>query len=270
MSVIRYHRRFNSTSGKTHNMDSLVPLIVLGAVVAGFVQGLSGFAFGMVAMSFWAWAIDPRLAAAMAVFGALTGQILAAVTVRRALNLKQLLPFVAGGIAGIPIGVAILPLLDQHLFKAMLGLFLVIWCPVMLLARQLPRIGFGGRIADGIAGTLGGMMGGIGGFSGTVPTLWCTLRGFDKDVQRAVIQNFNLATLTMTMGVYIAKGFVTRDMLPMFAIVAPAMLVPTLLGARLYIGISEIRFRQIVLSLLTASGVALLAASLPRLVARWA
>jgi hypothetical protein len=43
------------------------------------------------------------------------------------------------------------------------------------------------------------------------------------------------------------------------------MLVPTLLGARLYIGISEARFRQIVLGLLTASGVALLASALPRL-----
>jgi hypothetical protein len=50
--------------------------------------------------------------------------------------------------------------------------------------------------------------------------------------------------------------------------VAPAMLVPTLLGARLYVGISEARFRQIVLGLLTASGVALLASSLPRLLDR--
>ena len=33
-------------------------LVALGAAVAGFVQGLSGFAFGMVSMSFWAWALD--------------------------------------------------------------------------------------------------------------------------------------------------------------------------------------------------------------------
>ena len=41
------------------------------------------------------------------------------------------------------------------------------------------------------------------------------------------------------MATYIATGIVTKAMLPMFAIVAPAMLIPTLLGARLYIGISE-------------------------------
>jgi uncharacterized membrane protein YfcA len=147
---------------------------------------------------------------------------------------------------------------------------LVLWCPAMLRARNLPRVTVGGRVADGVVGLAGGVMGGLGGFTGVLPTLWCTLRGFDKDAQRAVIQNFNLSMLFVTMGSYLASGLVTREVLPLFAIVAPALLVPTLLGARLYIGISEARFRQIVLSLLTASGVALLASGLPSLLARYA
>lgn len=246
-------------------MESIYFIVALGAVVAGFVQGLSGFAFGMVAMSFWAWALEPRLAAVLSVFGALTGQIIAAVSVRRGVDAKRLLPFVLGGLAGVPLGVWLLPRLDVDGFKAMLGGLLVLWCPAMLMAKNLPRIRFGGRLADGAAGLAGGVMGGIGGFTGTLPTLWCTLRGFDKDAQRAVIQNFNLSMLAVTMATYLATGIVTREMLPMFAIVAPAMLVPTLLGARLYVGISEARFRQVVLGLLTVSGVVLLAAALPRL-----
>ncbi len=111
----------------------------------------------------------------------------------------------------------------------------------------------------------GGVMGGLGGVTAALPTLWCTLRGYEKDAQRAVIQNFNLAMLAVIMGTYLSTGMVTRETLPLFAIVAPAMLVPTLLGARMYIGISEARFRQIVLGLLTASGVALLASSVPQL-----
>jgi hypothetical protein len=246
-------------------MDMIVLVIVLGAVVAGFVQGLSGFAFGLVAMSFWAWVVDPKLAAALAVFGALTGQVIAAVTVRRGLNLQTLLPFIAGGLAGVPIGVYVLPYLNIDLFKACLGTLLVVWCPVMLVAHRLPRIRAGGRLADSIAGIIGGIMGGIGGFAGAIPTLWCTLRGMEKDTQRSVIQNFNLATLSVTMATYLYTGVITRDMLPMFAIVAPAILIPSLLGARLYIGISEANFRKLVLSLLTASGIALLASSLPKL-----
>jgi uncharacterized membrane protein YfcA len=249
-------------------MDSIYFIVALGAVVAGFVQGLSGFAFGMVAMSFWAWALEPRLAAVLAVFGALTGQVIAAVSVRRGFDVQRLLPFVLGGLAGVPVGVWLLPRLDVDAFKAMLGGLLVLWCPAMLMAKKLPRIRRGGRLADGAVGLAGGVMGGIGGFTGTLPTLWCTLRGFDKDAQRAVIQNFNLSMLAVTMATYFATGIVTREMLPMFAIVAPAMLVPTLLGARLYVDISEARFRQVVLGLLTVSGVVLLAAALPRLMMR--
>jgi hypothetical protein len=54
----------------------------------------------------------------------------------------------------------------------------------------------------------------------------------------------------------------------LLALVGVCVLVPVLLGARLYIGISDAAFRQLVLALLTASGVALLAGSLPTLLAR--
>ncbi len=246
-------------------MDSVILIVALGAAVAGFVQGLSGFAFGMVAMSFWAWGVDPRMASAMSVFGALTGQLLAAFTVRRKFHLAAVLPFLLGGIVGIPIGVSLLPRLDVNLFKLCLGCILIVFCPIMLFAARMPKIHHGGRVADAVVGGIGGIMGGIGGFTGVVPTLWCTLRGFDKDKQRVVIQNFNLGALLVTMGVYVGTGIITRDMLPMFAIVAPAMLIPTLIGTRVYIGISDLTFRRIVLTLLTCSGVAMLVSAVPKL-----
>lgn len=238
------------------------------------MQGLSGFGYSLTAMSLWAWTLEPRLAVALAVFGGLTGQTIAAVSVRRGFDWKLLLPFIAGGLAGLPLGMLILPRLDVLLFKGVLGALLVVFCPLMLLAARRPTLatrGRGGRFAplgDSLAGMAGGAMGALGGFTGVVPTLWCSLRGFSKDSQRAVIQNFNFAMLAVTFCTYVATGIVRRDMLPLFAIAAPAMLVPSLLGARLYIGISEALFRKIVLGLLTASGAAMLAASVPGLLAR--
>ncbi|WP_144634077.1 sulfite exporter TauE/SafE family protein [Bordetella genomosp. 13] len=244
-------------------MDTVYFAVAAGAVLAGFVQGLSGFGFSLVSMSLWAWTVDPTLAAVLAVFGGLTGQVIAAVSMRRGFDLRLLWPFLLGGLIGIPVGVMVLPMLEVHVFKAALGILLAVWCPIMLFARHLPPITVGGSAANGAVGLIGGVMGGLGGFSGVIPTLWCTLRRFDKDVQRNIIQNFNLATLGFTMLGYLVSGTVTRDMLPMFAIVAPAMLIPTMLGARLYLGISDAAFRRIVLSLLTMSGVALLASSIP-------
>jgi len=249
-------------------LDPLILSVVAGAVLAGFVQGLSGFGFGLTSMSIWAWTLEPQLAAVLAVFGGLTGQTIAAVTVRRGFNLSRLAPFVLGGLAGLPLGLYILPRLDVPLFKVLLGLLLVVMCPLMMFAHRLPRITAGGRFADALAGAAGGAMGPLGGFTGVVPTLWCTLRDFEKDAQRAIIQNFNLAMLAVTFASYIAAGIARRDMLPLFAIIAPAMLIPSLLGARLYVGISPAVFRSVVLGLLTLSGVALLVAAVPVLIRR--
>ena len=121
----------------------------------------------------------------------------------------------------------------------------------MLMVRALPAVRGGGRLADAAVGAVGGVMGGIGGFSGVLPSLWCTLRGYDKDLQRSVIQNFSLSALAVTMVGYALSGAVTPDMWPRFAIVALALLLPAIFGARLYAGLSAEAFRRVVLLLLT-------------------
>lgn len=241
----------------------LILIVAAGAVVAGFVQGLSGFGFGLTAMSIWAWTLPPQLAAALSVFGALTGQLLAAFTVKRGFHWKLLLPFVLGGLAGMPLGLYLVPRLDVAVFKGLLGLMLVVLCPLMYFSSRMPRVQRGGAAGDALAGMAGGVMGGIGGFAGVVPTLWVQLRGWPKDQARAVIQNFNLAMLSVAFASYLATGLMPREAWPLLAVVAPAVLLPVLLGARLYAGISEQGFRQVVLGLLTATGVALLASAAP-------
>ncbi len=231
--------------------------VVLGTCLAGFVQGLSGFAFGLVAMSVWAWSIDPRLAAPMVVFGSVVGQLLAFATVRRSFDMRRTLPFIAGGVIGVPLGTWLLHYVDPRLFRGGVGAFLICYCSAMLMARHLPVISRGGRVADGIVGWIGGIMGGVGGLTGPAPTLWCTLRGWDRDTQRAVFQSFNLTMQVLTLATYVVSGTVTRGMLGIFAVMVPVSIVPTLAGVRLYRRISTAIFQRLVLSLLLVSGVLL-------------
>ncbi len=245
-----------------------IALLIAGAAAAGFVQGLSGFAFGMVAMSIWVWGIDPKLAVVMSIAGGLSGQIFAAVRLRRGLQWPLLWPFLLGALVGVPLGVVLLPLVDAVLFKFLLGVTLMVCCSAMLVAQRFPRITRGGRIGDALSGVAGGVMGGLGGFTGVVPSLWCTLRGWDKDTARAVLQNFNLAALSVTFATYVGSGLVTREMWPLFAVVIPALLIPSVLGTRLYVGLSEASFKRVVLGLLTVSGVVMIASSLPVLMKR--
>jgi hypothetical protein len=247
-------------------MTAQLWILAVGAAIAGLVQGISGFAFAMVAMSIWVWGVDPQLAAVMAVFGGVTGQIISAVRVRRGLHLSILWPFVLGSVVGIPIGTRLLPLLDPNRFKLVLGSLLVLCCSAMLATSRLPHIKSGGRLADAAVGTLGGVMAPLSGFSGLAPALWCSLRGYTKDAHRAVLQNFNLIVLSATFASLVLADRVRADMAPQMAIVAGSLVVPSVWGSKIYVGMSPAAFRQVVLWLLIFAGAAMLASSLRALI----
>jgi uncharacterized membrane protein YfcA len=109
-------------------------------MAGGFVQGLSGFAFGLTAMAIWAWSIEPVLAGPLVAFGTLFGQLLSIGTVRRGMETGLIWPLVAGGILGVPLGVALLPHIDQLAFKLGVGVLLLVWCPAMLVAATFPGL----------------------------------------------------------------------------------------------------------------------------------
>jgi uncharacterized membrane protein YfcA len=247
-------------------MDPPIVIVVVGTAVAGFVQGLSGFGFGLVAMGIWAWSLDPVLAGPLVVFGSLIGQFVASGALWRALNPWRALPFVLGGLAGVPLGVLLLRYINPIAFKASVGLLLVVWCPLMLFARELPRIQRGGRWADAGVGWIGGIMGGLGGLTGPAPILWSTLRGWDRHTQRGVFQVFNICMQALTLAVYFVSGTLPREVLPLFAVMVPAMLVSTAAGFVLYRRFSDLVFRRVVLGLLTVSGAVLIFTSILKLI----
>ena len=82
-----------------------------------------------------------------------------------------------------------------------------------------------------------------------------------------MFQNFSLCMQSLALAMYAASGLITRETLLLFAVVAPAMVVPTLIGVRLYARLSATGFRRLILVLLGLSGVVLLAASVPHLLA---
>ena len=70
---------------------------------------------------------------------------------------------------------------------------------------------FGGRAADAIVGFAGGILGGLAGLSGPLPTLWASVRGWTKDQRRGVFQIFNGTVLGAALALQIANGFVARE-----------------------------------------------------------
>jgi len=230
-------------------------IFIVGAMIAGFVQGLTGFAFALIAMSFWIWVLPPQLAAPIVVFASLWSHVIAlSKEHKHQLPFSLVLPYLIAGLIGVPLGTYLLHLIDGNTFKTVLGIFLIIWCPTMYFAPEFPRIQKMGKIADSSIGFIGGILGGLGGFCGAAPSAWLMLKNLPKEQQRYILRHFNFAIQLFTILIYLAQGIIQKQHLPYFALIIAAVSIPAILGAKLFYKISELQFKRIVLSLLFASG----------------
>ena len=175
---------------------------------------------------------------------------------RRSIEPQRLWPFLVAGLIGIPIGVWLLVRTDAHALKAALGVFLAAYGIYALATPRLPRIEWGGRMADAAVGFVGGILGGIGGYSGVLPAIWTQLRGWSKEAARAVYQPFIVMAHLVTLALV---GTVAMDAqgVILLLIALPALLAGAAIGWRLYGKLDEHRFRQFLAALLVVSGLTL-------------
>jgi len=237
-------------------------LIALAAFAAAtfagaLIAGLSGFAFGLIAASVWLYILTPARTAELIVFFALVIQGVAMWRLRQAVKLDRVAPFVIGGALGVPLGVEILRVISAGALRVAVSFMLIGFSLHGLLRPKLARVAWGGRIADGAVGFLGGVLGGSTGFAGILTIIWCNLRGWPRDEQRMVFQPVIAATFVMVALWLGGAGLVDADTLGLFAIGLPFLLAGHWLGLRLYGWLDEQQFRRIVLILLLVSGLAL-------------
>lgn len=239
-------------------------LFILGALVAGFIQGLTGFAFALIAMSFWIWALPPQLAAPLVVFASVWCHLISLLQEKNApkLSPKLLVPYVLAGLIAVPLGTYLLDLVNAQAFRLTLGIFLLLWSPLMLFNPQIKILQHSGRYADSSIGFLGGILGGLGGFCGALPSAWVMLKQLPKAEQRYILRHFNFAIQIFTLAVYLAQGTLNPSHFPYIGVLLLSVSIPAILGARLFYKISEQRFKQVVLALLFSSGLFLTMTSL--------
>jgi uncharacterized membrane protein YfcA len=234
-----------------------LPIFLVATFAGALVAGLSGFAFGLVASSIWLYILTPLQTATLIIAFGLIVQGYAVWKLRGALDWKKLWPFVLGAALGVPVGVSILTWANPAHVRIGVGAFLVLYSLYALFRPAIDPIKAGGAAADAGVGFLNGVLGGITGLAGILVTIWCGLRGWPKDVQRAVFQPVAVAIFLMSALWIGAKGAVTPDTIKLFLIGLPALLAGTWLGLNLFGRLDEAGFRKVVLVLLLASGAVL-------------
>ena len=239
-------------------LDSLQLLVFLAAAfAASLIAGLVGFAFALIAAGPWLHVLAPAQVTTLIVAFGLVVQGWSVWKLRAAIRPRRLLPFVAGGAIGVPLGVALLRWLSAGQLRVGVGIFLIVYSLYGLLRPTLPQFKQSGAAADMGVGVANGILGGATGFAGIVVTIWSGLRGWPKDEQRAVFQPTGVATFVMIALWLGGAGMVAVDTLTLFAVGLPAVLAGTWAGLKLYGKLDETGFRKVVLALLLLSGVTL-------------
>ena len=233
-----------------------VAILWLGALVGGIAAGGAGFAFGLTASSIWLHRIDPLHSALLI---NCCGTLLHLTTIwpqREHVEVRRIWPFVVGGLIGIPIGVRVLLVLDAGILKAVLGAFLLAFGAYALLAPRIHTFQAGGRVADAGIGFVGGILSGVGGYSGVLPTIWTQLRGWSKQTARAVYQPYIIVIQLGTVAGIVWASY-DRAGLTLVLMVLPPLALGTWIGWQLYGRLDDLRFRQGLALLLIASGATL-------------
>lgn len=239
-------------------MDGMaLGLFLFAAFVGGFASGLAGFAMGFVVSGLWLHILTPVQTTALIVGYGLLTQGYGVWKLRHTLSWDKLTPFIIGTLIGVPIGTALLTWLNPTYLRSGVGVLLVIYGAYGLAQPKFTPV-YASAATDAVIGFANGMLAGVTGLPGFLITIWCQLRGWPKDLQRAVFQPVMLAAIAVNLVSLGIAGAITIDILRLYAIGLPAMTAGLWLGFRLYGKLNEAAFRKVLLVLLLLAGLGLI------------
>src|ERR1700692_467622 len=216
-------------------MDTVaIVLLFRGPLAGGRVSGLAGFGTGLMALGIWLHVVPPAIAVPLVLICSITAQTSTLLAFWRFIDFRLVWPFIIGGLAGVRLGTMRVAHADPALFKLGVGLLLLVFPTVLYFNRTPLAWSFGGRTADTMVGFAGGILGGLAGLSGPLPTLWASVRGWGKDERRGVFQTYNWTVLMVALCLQAGTGFITVEVLWLALLALPGTIFGAWLGGRTY------------------------------------
>jgi uncharacterized membrane protein YfcA len=237
--------------------NTVIGLFLLATFLGGFTSGLTGFAAGLVVSGIWLHIITPLQTAVLIAAYGVVNQSYGIWKVRNALQWRRILPFVIGGGVGVPLGAYLVTYLNPAYVRTGVGALLILYSAYNLARPAIAPVKSNAAIDTGI-GLLNGLLGGLTGLGGVISTIWVQLGGGPKDAQRAIFQPVLFLTMTMATLTFASAGhLLNADILKLFFMGLPALLLGLWVGVRLYGKLDDAAFRKAILFLLLISGFSL-------------
>lgn len=234
-----------------------IALFLSATFVAALVAGVSGFAFALIAAAVWLHVMTPLQTATLIICYGMIVQGVGTWKLRHALSWSRVWPFLAGGAPGVVLGVFLVRWVQPAHMRTAIGVFLVLYAAWNLLRPALKPVRSSTVIDMGI-GFLSGILGMTAGFAGILIVIWCTMRGWPKDIQRGVFQPASVGMMAMCAAALGVTGSISMNTVYLFLIGLPALAAGTWAGFALYGRLDEANFRRVMLILLLVSGLPLI------------
>ena len=239
-------------------------------LLAGVFSGLSGFGFSAIGcLSLLALPANLAIALLMGLSLVTQAASLSSLwaelrdhAVQRRWN-EGVGPYLAGGTAGMPVGLWILAKIGGDLLTILLGALLIAYSGWVLLkpASMILKSHGSSATRSFLVGAAGGVVGGFSAFPGSAIVVWSGLTGATKQQGRALTQPFIL--WMQVVGLVLMLGNRPQIFGPafwsVFVSAAPAALAGNLLGVAIYRKTGDVGYRRITLCALGLSGLGLLA-----------
>lgn len=233
-------------------------VILAGAFAGGFVNGLTGFGTGLVAIGIWLHVLPPSVVTLLVIICSVVAQIQNVHLMWGAVEWRQAWPFLIPGLVGVPIGAQALYLLDAQVFKVGIGVLLMVYAGLTLSARRFCSGIRSNLWGNGSVGLASGILAGIAGLSGPLMVIWTDLTNEAKAVRRGLLQAFNLTILGAALASHVVAGNMTAPVWTATLTALPGTLVAAWIGGRVYQRLGDRNYRIVVLAFLMLAGLTLL------------
>jgi len=238
--------------------DALVG-VALVVAVAGVIQLAAGFGFGLAAVPLLAVVLDPHDAVIVALTLATFTNSYQAWTGRREADGAVAGRMLAGAAVGLPIGLVVFLRADDRWLGILIGCAVLVAVVVIAKGLDLRHAGPGLDLAGGL---LAGGLTMSAGVNGPPLVFVLQARQFDAIRFRATITRIFAALDVVSIVVFAAAGEIDRDIVAAVVVALPGLAAGAAGGIALRRHLDAVRFRRLVLTLLTVAGVTTLASAL--------
>lgn len=234
---------------------SFLSLFLAGIVLfaGAFIQGIVGFAMGLLAVPVWLMIFPQTLVRSMMLVLSVVGNLILLSLLWRRVNWQIVIPILIGAAAGswpgtlIPLYMPIVP------FKIFVGVFIVLAGVVLISGWRHPVSSLPQRIAVGF---LSGLLNGCISLSGPPTATFLSAGNVDRNAFRASLSVFFFSLNLVTLTIVFLSGEL-RELLPVIDVLpfyAATVALGTLLGMSVGKRLAEGSFHKAVDCLILLSG----------------